>query len=157
MSISAELCSQGHPQSGRSHCMEKFLFHFPKRGKGGQGELDWKAAGSPRQAVDHERVVFPEDLGAESCNRATRGRGQAQSGLSCPTHSLGHVLAWCLLTWDCIITEEASHLSCPQTKIIKLINTNLKCLHAQLCSTLCMNCSLPVSSISGISQARILE
>ena len=78
--------------------MGKFLFHLPKRGKGSQGELDWKALGSPRQAVDHERVLFPEDLGAEPCNRATRGRCQTQSGVSCPTHSLGHMLAWYLLT-----------------------------------------------------------
>ena len=33
------------------------------------------------------------------------------------------------------------------------------CIHAQLCLTLCnpMDCSLPGSSVHGISQARILE
>ena len=151
-------------QPGSPHVRQESLcgeisVSLPKRGKGSQGELDWKAAGSPRQAMDHKHVIFPEDLGAAPCNWATRGRGWALSGVTCPTHSLGHVLAWGLLTWDFIITEEAMHLSCPQTKVIKFVNTNSMWLHAHLCPTPCIpvNCRLTVSSVHGIFQARILE
>ena len=44
-------------------------------------------------------------------------------------------------------------------QVIKFMNTNSMCLHAHLCPTPCspMNCRLTVSSLHGISQARILE
>ena len=52
----------------------------------------------------------------------------------------------------------------PKAKILKFKNTNIIhhfycCLVTKLCLTLCdlMDCSLPGSSVHGVSQARILE
>ena len=44
-------------------------------------------------------------------------------------------------------------------KILILFNVNLCCIVAKSCPSLCdsMDCSLPGSSVHGISQARILE